>query len=197
MIGRLKGIIVDKQPPQLLLDINGVGYELEAPLSTFYQLPAEGHSVVLHTYFMVREDAQLLYGFHTLQEKQLFGHLIKVNNVGPKLAIAILSGVSTQAFIHSIATNDISRLVDLPGVGKKTAERLIIEMRDRLTDLKPPSCAQADQPQPRTAVHSEAVQGLIALGYKPRQALHVLGKIQGEHGSSAELIKLALQYKDD
>ena len=132
MIGFLRGRILDKQPPWLLLDVNGVGYEIEASMNTFYKLPEVGAELGLHTHFVVREDAQLLYGFADQQEKQLFRSLIKVNGVGPKMALGILSGISAEAFIRTVHNEDTTALVRVPGVGKKTAERLIVEMKDRL-----------------------------------------------------------------
>jgi len=132
VIGFLRGRILDKQPPWLLLDVNGVGYEIEASMNTFYKLPEVGAELGLHTHFVVREDAQLLYGFADQQEKQLFRSLIKVNGVGPKMALGILSGISAEAFIRTVHNEDTTALVRVPGVGKKTAERLIVEMKDRL-----------------------------------------------------------------
>lgn len=198
MIARLRGILLEKQPPHILLDINGVAYELEAPLSTFYQLPAVGEIAILHTYFVVREDAQLLYGFSTLQEKELFCNLIKVNNIGPKLAVSILSGMSPDNFVHCILANDLASLVRLPGVGRKTAERLIIEMRDRLAAWVPtiltPAQSEAEQLMHNLpAYRSDALSGLISLGYKSHEASRALSKVKGDNFSTAELIKLALQ----
>ncbi len=132
MIGRLQGTILDKQPPLLLLDVQGVGYELAASMSTFYQLPEVGEQVVLHTHMVVREDAQLLYGFFALAERVMFRHLIRISGVGPKLALTILSGMSTADFSQCIKEADAKALTRLPGVGKKTAERLVVELKDRL-----------------------------------------------------------------
>ena len=131
MIGRIAGRLLAKTPPQLLVDVNGVGYEIEAPMSTFYKLPAAGEPVVLHTHLTVREDAHLLFGFATAQERSLFRELIRVSGVGPKLALAVLSGVGVDEFWVTVRAGDVVRLTKLPGIGRKTAERLIVEMRDR------------------------------------------------------------------
>ena len=131
MIGMLKGTLVSKQPPQLLLDVNGVGYEIEAPMSTFFQLPEVGKTITLHTHLTVREDAHLLYGFSSDREKQLFRAVIKVSGIGPKIGLAILSGTSADEFWEIVRAGDVARLVRVPGIGKKTGERLLIEMRDK------------------------------------------------------------------
>ncbi len=177
MIGYLKGELAEKQPPVLVIDVQGVGYEVEAPMSTFYRLPAIGSSVKLLTHFVVREDAQLLYGFSTAQERTLFRTLIKVNGVGPKMALTILSGIEAEDFARCVAHDDTATLVRLPGVGKKTAERLIIEMRDKMKDwaLEPQSLElNADMDTGAAAQikggRQEAESALIALGYKPAQA---------------------------
>lgn len=177
MIGYLKGELAEKQPPVLVIDVQGVGYEVEAPMSTFYRLPAVGSSVKLLTHFVVREDAQLLYGFSTAQERMLFRTLIKVNGVGPKMALTILSGIEAEDFARCVAHDDTATLVRLPGVGKKTAERLIVEMRDKMKDWSPESPAEDfDTQMPGLSVETkkdgrqEAESALIALGYKPAQA---------------------------
>ncbi|MDH5446620.1 MAG: Holliday junction branch migration protein RuvA [Gammaproteobacteria bacterium] len=198
MIGRLTGILLEKQPPHLMLDVNGVGYELDAPMSTFYQLPATGEKLSLYTHLVVREDAWLLCGFASLAERRMFRDLIKVNGVGAKLALAILSGISADEFAHCIQEGDSSSLVRLPGVGKKTAERLIIEMRDRLKDWETdgftvPTSIQADD----KAVNDpgrDAVSALVALGYKPQQASRMVSQVDSDDMvSSEELIKAALK----
>ena len=135
MIGRLRGIVLEKQPPEVLLEANGVGYEVHMPMTCFYELPDVGQEAIIFTHFVVREDAQLLYGFNNKQERALFRELIKVNGVGPKLALAILSGMSAQQFVTAIEREEVSTLVKLPGVGKKTAERLVVEMKDRFKGL--------------------------------------------------------------
>lgn len=197
MIGRLQGVLAEKQPPRLLLDVNGVGYEVEAPMSTFYQLPPVGERLTLHTHLVVREDAHLLFGFATESERRLFRALIKVNGVGAKLALTILSGISADEFARSVADNDTGALVRLPGVGKKTAERLIVEMRDRLADWQ----SGPSQPAPAgfspVAVGSDetrdAVSALIALGYKPPEASRLVSAVDADGLNSEELIRAALK----
>ena len=199
MIGQLRGIILAKQPPQLLVDVQGVGYEVDAPMSTFYHLPDVGKEVVLHTHFVVREDAQLLYGFLTLAERSLFRTLLKVNGVGPKLALTILSGIDAQEFIRCVMDNDTAGLVRLPGVGKKTAERLIIEMRDKVTHFSDSNVAvltssAAHTGSARNAAQQDAVSALIALGYKPQEASRAVAKVKDNTElTSEELIRCALQ----
>lgn len=196
MIGFLRGVLAAKAPPSLILDIHGVGYELEAPMTTFYDLPAIGEAVKLYTHLVVREDAQQLFGFCSESDRMLFRMLIKISGVGPKLALTILSGLNAEAFRQCIVNNDMHALVRLPGVGKKTAERLMIEMRDRL----PKSSAGTEFPvnlRGLAAVggtpREEAVSALIALGYKPQDASRMVQNIAGADKSSEELIRLALQ----
>lgn len=193
MIGRLHGKLVHKQPPGLLIDVNGVAYELDVPMSTFYLLPAIGETLTLHTHLAVREDAHQLYGFATLEEKQLFRDLIRVSGVGGKLALTILSGITVKEFIATVQRGDIALLTQLPGIGKKTAERLVLELRDRLsksfgmpTDL--PRVDAADQ----EAV-SDAYGALLALGYKEAEAGRMLRQASKPGLNSEELIRLALQ----
>ena len=181
MIGRLRGILVEKQPPNLLIDVNGVGYEVQASMNTFYQLPEINQAITLFTHFIVREDAQLLCGFYTQEERALFRALLKVNGVGPKLALTILSGVSPDEFTRCVNNGDSNSLVKLPGVGKKTAERLIIEMRDHSFTLTIKSSEQ------------DAVSALIALGYKPQEASRLLQGIDTAKHTSEDLIRLALK----
>ncbi len=182
MIGRIRGELLEKQPPQLLVEVQGIGYELEAPMSTFYRLPAIGAAVVLHTHFVVREDAQLLYGFHSRQERTMFRTLIKVNGVGPKLALTILSGIEVDEFARCVAQDDSAALVRLPGVGKKTAERLIVEMRDKLGDWMPTTADFTLQSTSDTGItaiaggRQEAESALVALGYKPVQAARAIAQ---------------------
>ena len=196
MIGQLRGRILSKHPPQLLIDVNGVGYELEAPMSTFYELPAVGAEVMLHTHFVVREDAQLLYGFGSEREKRLFRELLKVSNVGPKLALALLSGMSVDNFLLCIESEDVTTLVRVPGVGRKTAERLLIEMRDRIKGLGGPvmtggagmsGAPAANGPQ------AEAFSALTALGYKPAEVIQLLKSVDPAVQTTEELIRRALQ----
>jgi len=196
MIGRLKGRIAEKQPPMLLLDVNGVGYEIEAPMSTFYQLPAVEQECTLFTHLVVREDAWHLCGFATQMERRMFRDLIKVNGVGAKLALAILSGMGAEEFARCIQEEDSSALVRLPGVGKKTAERLIIEMRDRLKDwetggmvLQSVVSGEPVANQPK----NEAISALIALGYKPQEASKMVSAVANQGGRSEDIIKAALR----
>ena len=193
MIGRLTGLLARKEPPSLLLDVNGVGYELDAPMSTFYDLPAIGEKVVLYTYLVVREDAQLLYGFSRESQRQLFRSLLKVNGVGPRVALAVLSGLSESELLTCLAHEDIARLTKVPGIGRKTAERLIVELRDKV-DLTAAPAAGAARPLtvPADPV-SEAVSALIALGYKPAEASRAVGSVPGEGLRSEDLIRQALK----
>ncbi|WP_019530674.1 Holliday junction branch migration protein RuvA [Dasania marina] len=196
MIGRIHGILLEKQAPLLLVDVQGLGYEIQAPMSTIYQLPAIGQAVTLHIHMVVREDAQLLYGFVELRERALFKTLIKVSGVGPKLALTLLSGMETDDFVRCVHDNDIASLVRLPGVGKKTAERLLVEMRDRLKDWHIasasglPLMAAAAGPD----FVSEAESALISLGYKPQEASKAISAVNdGEAQSSESLIRAALK----
>jgi len=198
MIGRLRGTLVEKQPPLLLLDVGGVGYEVEAPMGTFYQLPEIGATVTLHTHLVVREDAHLLFGFATESERRLFRTLIKVNGVGAKLALTILSGINADEFARCVQDNDTAALVRLPGVGKKTAERLIVEMRDRLADWEGavvlPGTAPAAASEPTTASEmKDAISALVSLGYKPPEASRLVSKVESEGLSSEEIIRAALK----
>lgn len=199
MIGRLKGILLTKQPPTLLLDVNGVGYEVDAPMSTFYQLPDLNQEVILHTHLVVREDAQQLCGFATETERRMFRSLIRINGVGAKLALSILSGISADDFARCIQDNDTATLVRLPGVGKKTAERLVIEMRDRLKDWHSASTGEGQihgsliEVEHKADPIEEAVSALIALGYKPPQASRMVTQIDCRDLSSEEIIRDALK----
>lgn len=199
MIGRLKGILLTKQPPTLLLDVNGVGYEIDAPMSTFYQLPELNQELVLHTHLVVREDVQQLCGFITETERSMFRSLIKINGVGPKLALSILSAISADDFARCIQDNDTTTLVRLPGVGKKTAERLVIEMRDKLKDWQTDSSSNSTTSGGMIDVQhlanpvEEAVSALIALGYKPPQASRMVSQIDSNDLSSEEIIRDALK----
>ena len=194
MIGRLQGTVIDKQAPDLLLDVQGVGYEVLVSLSTFFAVPEVGQSVTLHTHFVVRDDAQLLFGFSELGERTLFRHLIKVNGVGPKMALAILSGMSASEFAQCVHNNDVATLVKLPGVGKKTAERLVIEMRDRVGDIEAGSAGSAQATSQQPDIAEEAESALIALGYKPQDAAKMVSRAVSEDISSAEqLIRAALK----
>lgn len=199
MIGRLRGVLAEKHPPQLLIEVQGVGYEVEAPMSTFYQLPAVGSTVTLYTHLAVREDAHLLYGFATLRERTLFRSLIKVNGVGAKMALTILSGIAPDEFVRSVQDSDTASLVRLPGIGKKTAERLVIEMRDRLSDWDTGpvlSVTTNVAPQPASGGGSElrdALSALVSLGYKPQEASKLVSGLEKEALSSEEIIRAALK----
>ncbi len=200
MIGRLSGILIQKQPPLLMIDVHGVGYEVQAPMSTFYNLPELDKSVVLLTHMVVREDAQLLYGFYCESERRLFKSLIKVNGVGPKLALTILSGISADEFVQVVKNNDESGLIRLPGIGKKTAQRLIVEMKDRLDDWQGEDEAGLDKTTTASDnlisgqdIIKEATSALIALGYKPVEASKMISKLDKQNQSSESLIKQALK----
>lgn len=200
MIGRLQGILIAKQAPELLIDVNGVGYEVEAPMSTIYQLPAVDQPVVLHTHMVVREDAQLLYGFASLEERTLFRTLIKVNGVGAKLALTILSGISADDFVRCVRDEDAASLVRLPGIGKKTAERLIIEMGDRFKDWHGGDLnAEAGGGASIAGVIAtedpvkEALSALVALGYKPQEASRFINSLDTDGKSSEDIIRASLQ----
>ena len=199
MIGSLRGRLTVKQPPQLLIEVGGVGYELEAPMSTFYALPAPGEEVRLLTHLVVREDAQVLYGFMREEERRLFRLLIKVSGVGPKIALAILSGSDADAFASCIAAGDTTSLIRIPGIGRKTAERLVLELRDRVTTHAgaTPTLGEAAVGGPR----GEALAALSALGYRPAEATRMVDAAVGEGGagvadaptSTEEIIRRALQ----
>lgn len=197
MIGRLHGVILEKQAPDLLLDVNGVGYEVQAPISTFAMLGRIGSEATLYTHLAIREDAHQLYGFSDKPQRTLFRTLIKVSGVGPKLALAILSGMDANAFALCVHNEDVAALTKLPGVGKKTAERLIVEMRDRLTEWQAPAplWAAVDQAEKASldSVLREAESALIALGYKPQDAAKMLNKVSSQADTPEELIRLALK----
>lgn len=201
MIGRLQGVVLEKQAPELLVDVNGVGYELQAPMTTFTSLGAVGSPVTLYTHLAIRDDAHVLYGFSDKSQRTLFRTLIKVSGVGPKLALAILSGMDVNAFAHCVQTDDIASLTRLPGVGKKTAERLVVEMRDRLKEWQAPAplFQQAEMNQAEaaraTARHNleEAETALVALGYKPAEATRMLNRVADQADTAEELVRLALK----
>ena len=191
MIGSLRGRIASKTPPQLTVDVGGLGYELEAPMSTFFHLPAVGEEVRLLTHLVVREDAHVLYAFATEEERRLFRSLIKVSGVGPKIALALLSGISVAAFAECVQREDIAALTRVPGVGRKTAERLIVEMRDRLVVPQPGSGIAAVAGA--LTAESEAYDALVALGYRPAEAARLLKAVAPGTHSTEELIRRALQ----
>ena len=187
MIGRLSGTLAEKNPPQLLVDVNGVGYEVDVPMSTFYNLPALGEPVVLLTHLVVREDAQLLYGFLTAPERATFRELLKISGVGPRTALAILSGLSVSELSQAVARQDSARLVKVPGIGKKTAERLLLELKGKLA----PELAEAAT-APLDDAQADILQALQALGYSEREAAAALKALPAGVGV-AEGIKLALK----
>jgi Holliday junction DNA helicase RuvA len=188
MIGSLRGRISSKTPPQLTVDVGGLGYELEAPMSTFLQLPPVGAEVQLLTHLVVREDAHVLYGFASEEERRLFRSLIKVSGVGPKIALALLSGISVSAFAECVVNGDSAALTRIPGVGRKTAERLIVEMRDRLA-----APAASASPTAPGSPEGEAYGALVALGYRPAEATRLLKAVGPGTHSTEELIRRALQ----
>jgi Holliday junction DNA helicase RuvA len=195
MIGFLRGVLVTKAPPQLVVDVNGVGYEVDAPMSTFYSLPAVGAQVKLLTHLIVREDAHLLYAFATDDERRLFRALLKVTGVGPKVALGVLSGITLEAFLQCLEAEDANALVRIPGIGRKTAERIIIELRDRAkalaseggTEFLPGATAAP------VGAQAEAFSALVALGYKPPEVTRLLKTVATEGASTEDLIRKALQ----
>lgn len=193
MIGLLRGKLLLKQPPDLMLDVNGVGYEVQASMTTFYDLPELQAEVTLYTHFVVREDAQLLYGFSSQTERELFRHLLKVNGVGPKMALAIVSGMNPLEFQQVIHAADIARLSRIPGVGKKTAERLVIELRDRLPKAAGDSVTTTLIAVSETSASDEAVNALLALGYKPVQASQMIAAYENQGLSVEDMIRQALR----
>ncbi len=193
MIGLLRGKLLIKQPPVLLVDVNGVGYEVEAPMSTFYDLPETGSDITLHTQLVVREDAHTLFGFLRLSDRALFRALIKISGVGPRMALAILSGMNADAFVRCIQDNNTAALTRVPGVGKKTAERLVIELRDNIGKAGAAGVElAAASASPANAVE-EAVSALIALGYKPPDASRMVRGIDSKDLGVEEIIRRALQ----
>jgi holliday junction DNA helicase RuvA len=188
MIGRVTGTLAAKLPPQVLIDVQGIGYELDVPMSSFYQLPALGERVSLLTHFVVREDAQLLYGFISEAERGAFRELLKISGIGPRTALAVLSGLSTAELAQAVAQQDSGRLVKVPGIGKKTAERLLLELKGKLA----PASGGAHAAPLASAAHSDVLQALIALGYSEKEASAALKNLPAEVGV-AEGIKLALK----
>ncbi|KPY08101.1 Holliday junction ATP-dependent DNA helicase RuvA [Pseudomonas savastanoi pv. nerii] len=199
MIGRLRGSLAEKQPPHLVLDVNGVGYELEVPMTTLYRLPHVGETVTLHTHLVVREDAHLLYGFYEKRERELFRELIRLNGVGPKLALALMSGLEVDELVRCVQAQDASALTRIPGVGKKTAERLLVELKDRFKawESLPGTFTLVsngpNQAEPVASAESDAVSALISLGYKPQEASKAVSAIKEKDLSSADLIRRALK----
>jgi Holliday junction DNA helicase RuvA len=193
MIGFLRGRLADKHPPMLVLDVNGVGYELEAPMSTFYDLPAVGDEITLLTHLLVRDDAHVLYGFASDGERALFRSLLRVSGIGAKMALGILSGISVDGFARCVRTEDTATLVKVPGIGKKTAERLIVEMRDRLGPQGGEGGGAPVGVVHEASASDEAFGALVALGYKPAEVARLLKSIPTEGASTEEIIRLALQ----
>jgi Holliday junction DNA helicase RuvA len=197
MIGQLRGKLINKHPPHLLIDVQGVGYEIEAPMTTFYNLPATGEEILLYTHLVVRDDAHLLFGFASDHERRMFRTLIKINGVGAKMALTILSGIETDDFARCIQENDSVRLTHLPGVGKKTAERLIIEMRDRLKDWDDKDTISATIQNTSIGDQrnhaADAISALISLGYKPQEASRFVHIVATDTMESEEIIREALK----
>ncbi len=194
MIGRLQGKLIHKQPPLLLLDVAGVGYEVFAPMSTFYYLPDINQTVTLITHLIIREDAHLLYGFYHHHERELFRALIKVNGVGPKLALSILSSIEAKELVQCVQDNNVARLLHIPGVGRKIAERLLVETRDTLTRWSADFAVNLETGvNPEHREIEDAISALTALGYKPYEAQKAIKQVQDKGRSSQELIRYALQ----
>lgn len=192
MIGSLRGRLTSRLAPQIVVECSGVGYEVETPMSTFLELPANGAELFLYTHLLVREDAQILYGFSTADERLMFRTLLKVNRVGAKMALGILSAMTTNDFRRCVELEDTTTLSKIPGVGKKTAERLIIEMRDRIDTAAPGGGGAAPLSVEATA-RNEAVDALVALGYKPREVNNLIAKLDIEDKSAEDIIRLALR----
>ena len=198
MIAQLRGIILEKQPPQLLLEVNQIGYEIDAPMSTFYRLPDVGQEVTLHIHFVVREDAHHLFGFYSREERTLFRTLLKVNGVGPRLGLTILSSIDPNEFVQCVIHNDTESLVRLPGIGKKTAERLIIEMRDKLAHWQEVTPVELkatieNTRQSCNQIVQDAISALIALGYKPQEASRAVSRVDNGELNSEEIIRRSLK----
>ena len=201
MIGQIRGILIEKKPPEILVDVGGITYEIQVPMSSLYQLPDVGQEVVLHTHFVVRDDAQLLYGFCHTKDKTLFRSLIRVNGVGPRMALVILSGMEPDEFVRVVRNNDVTAMVNMPGIGKKTAERLIVEMRDRLSEWQASEGADSgpeaqDSASTIKVFSKDAEAALIGLGYKPQQAARAIAQVLKDNleiTDSEELIRLSLK----
>jgi len=193
VIGYLRGRLVWKQPPRLLVDVNGVGYDVEVPISTFAALPALGEALELRTHLAIRDDTQVLFGFATEEERWLFRNLIKVSGVGAKLALTVLSGTTVRGFADIVQHEDAAALARLPGIGKKTAQRLIVEMRDRVGDAAMALSAGGTSPLRGSPAEREAYEALLALGYKPQEAARMLERIDTGGADSAEVVRRALR----
>ena len=197
MIGQIEGTIIEKNPPEILVEVAGITYEILVPMSTLYQLPESGELVRLHTHFSVREDAQTLYGFFDAETKKMFRSLVRVNGVGPKMALGILSGMSVEDFVQAVRNNDSEAMVRMPGVGKKTAERLMIEMRDKMIEWGSDDNVGSDlSSQTKSSFTKDAEIAMINLGYKPQQAARAIAqvlKVNPEINDSEELIRFSLK----
>ncbi len=189
MIGRLTGTLLEKHPPQVLVDVHGVGYEVDVPMSTFYNLPAVGERLSLYTHFSVREDAQQLFGFLTAREREVFRLLIRITGVGPKLALAVLSGLSVDELAQAVTLQETGRLTRIPGVGKKTAERLLLELKGKLADALPAGPGAAATP---AGIQADALHALLALGYSDKEAAPVVKQLS-EGLTLEEAIRQALK----
>jgi Holliday junction DNA helicase RuvA len=201
VIGRLRGTLAEKQPPHLILDVNGLGYELEVPMTTLYRLPSVGEPLTLHTHLVVREDAQLLYGFFGKRERDFFRELIRLNGVGPKLALALMSSLEVDELVRCVQSQDTSALTKVPGVGKKTAERLLVELKDRFKAWETvpamfalvPNQPGGPDAAPVATAENDAVSALISLGYKPQEASKAISAIKEKGLSSEDMIRRALK----
>ena len=197
MIGQIEGTIIEKNPPEILVEVAGITYEILVPMSTLYQLPELGDLVRLHTHFSVREDAQTLYGFFDAETKKMFRSLVRVNGVGPKMALGILSGMSVEDFVQAVRNNDSEAMVRMPGIGKKTAERLMIEMRDKMIEWGSDDNVGSDLSyQTKSSFIKDAEIAMINLGYKPQQAARAIAqalKVNPEINDSEELIRFSLK----
>lgn len=196
MIRFLKGTLVDKKPPEITIEVQGIGYEVTASMNTIYNLPNIGEAVFLHTHLIVREDAHTLYGFNSEQERTLFQQLIKVNGVGPKLAITVLSSIDVPSFVSCIQINDTANLVRLPGIGKKTAERLVIDLRDKLKDWQTDVITTTEPTDGIInvgAAKQDAISALVALGYKPQEAKRAIENVANDELNSEQLIRQGLR----
>jgi len=193
MIGRISGVLMEKEPPRLLVDVSGVGYEIDAPMSTFYQLPAVAEPVVLHIQTVVREDALLLYGFYSKAERSMFNKLVSVSGIGPRLALTVLSGMGVAELATAIGNQEVDLLIRVPGIGRKTSERLLLDLKDKM-EMFGGVAGMADSNLPAASVVDEAADALEALGYKRTEAMRIIRKLDGEvHTASESLIKAALK----
>ena len=193
MIGFVRGRLAHKEPPFLVVDVGGVGYELEAPMSTIFRLPDLGSEVQLHTHLVVREDQQTLFGFHTDEERRLFRSLIKISGVGAKLALTILSGISVEGFMQCVRTEDKAALVRLPGIGRKTAERLIIDMRDRIDATTAGGGAATGLPGEPASARADAFNALVSLGYRPAEVQKMLDGVDTEGATTEDILRAVLR----